>query len=121
MRPVPQIQETGVSADYFNEYAHRIISFDIGGIGRVAISFQENPVKKYEERFSSNKYTDIITDTNRDSVKQLDDIAMEANQRFCNANEFMDVDFKRLINAVRDLIYGIESPDCYPEVRELAE
>jgi len=117
---VPQInEETGISADYWNEYFTKRCSFSFESNPCEAVAKQTNiyPIKKYEERFPILKFEDVITDKNRNRVKRLDELADLVNSKFTDASQFTEDDFKQLINEVFHLIWNKENEkSTYPEV-----
>lgn len=107
MIDVPQIvKETGVSADYYNEYWGKTSKFARGGIELVAEGFREYPIKKYEDRYPTPPFQNVVNETNRVQVLRLDEIAEDANKRMTNPANFTEQDFKLLINEVNRLIRG---------------
>lgn len=112
---VPQIvDKTGVSADYWNEYFASTIRLE-RGLFYVAESFREYPVKKYEQRFSPEKYENVITPENRARVTRLNELSDMVNGTFVDVSTFTELDFMRVINEVHNLIYAMEDY-FYPEV-----
>ena len=104
---VPQIvPETGVSADYWNEYMGIQALIEGEGFPALAESFREYPVKRYQERYPADKYEEVVTEQNRERVSRLDELASLANEKFTNESRFTESDYERLINEVRNLIYG---------------
>ncbi len=120
------VGETGVSAEYANEYNGKITFLSIGDqdaetvglpsdfVNRVAALFTRYPVKKYRERFPLTEFEDVVNNKNREAVSRLDEIAEEANTRFIDPSEFTEDDFKRKINEVYTLVYGENRPRFYP-------
>lgn len=115
---VPQIvDETGVSADYWNEYFAKTIRLE-RGLPDVAEGFREYPVKKYEQRFSPKKYEDVVTPQNEKRVSRLNELSDIVNGTFIDISRFTELDFKRVINEVHNLIYAKSKDYFYPEVSE---
>lgn len=105
---VPQIvDKTGVSADYWNEYFAKTIYLEFGKPSDIAKSFRKYPVKKYERRFSPKKYEDVITTQNKYRVKRLNELSNIVNSTFIDISMFTQIDFKRVINEIHNLIYGM--------------
>lgn len=117
---VPQInQDTGISADYWNEYfAKRCsFSFEPNSCEAVAEEIRKYPIKKYEERFPVNEFEEVINDKNRSRIKRLDELANVINSKFTNASNFTENEFKQLINEVFRLIWNKDGEkSAYPEV-----
>lgn len=78
---VPQIcKTTGVSIDYWNEYAGIPVwsSLDFSPDAN-SRSLQKFPVKKYTQIFPSNVYVDVVTPQNQQRVQRLEEIADQVN------------------------------------------
>lgn len=117
MRRVPQIQEeTGVSADYLNEYFPKCIALELRGINKVAELFRESPIRRYRERFPEDVYDNVVNGKNERRVSRLDEIAEDFNKRMVDPKMFSEKDFKRMINEVVSLVYGEEHARRYEEV-----
>lgn len=114
---VPQIViETGISADYWNEYHAKILRLD-KGLTLVAECFKEDPVKKYEQRFNPNKYEDIINPQNKARVSRLNELSDLVNENFTDATMFTELNFKQVINEIHNLIYAKGENYFYPEIK----
>lgn len=75
-KPIPQIEGTGVSGDYFNEISAPFMLYkDDGGINAVTDFLLEHPIARYTERFSLVEFRDVVTSYNRAAVLRLDEIA----------------------------------------------
>ncbi|MDO8642253.1 MAG: hypothetical protein Q7R76_01520 [Candidatus Woesearchaeota archaeon] len=106
MEQIPQIWPgTGMSQDYFNEYIGKGMILERGNLERVARSFRDRPIKRYEERFPATVYQDVVTLENQWRVQRLDEIAQEANARFSDVSRFTKDDFERTVTEVRCLIW----------------
>ena len=102
---VPQLSaKTGISYDYINEYVSKEILIAAGERDRVAQSFRDNPIKKYEQRFSPEEYVDVVNDRNRPTVLRLDEIAETANTIMTDPNNFTEGYLRKMLNEVHDLI-----------------
>ena len=111
----PQIViETGVSADYWNEYHAKVMRLD-KGLRLVAEIFKQEPVNKYEQRFNKEKYEELITTQNKARVKRLNELADLVNENFTDTERFTELNFKIVINEVHNLIYGKGENYFYPE------
>jgi hypothetical protein len=117
MRRVPQLQEeTGISADYLNEYFPKCITLELRGINKVAELVRVSPIKKYRERFPENVYDNVVNGENERRVSRLDEIAEDVNKRMIDTSRFSEKDFKRMINEVVSLVNGEEHARRYEEV-----
>ena len=113
---VPRIVgKTGVSTNYWNEYSARTSCLD-WGLSSVAESFREFPVKKYEQRFPPEKYEDVVTAQNRAGVNRLNELSDIVNRTFVDDSRFTELDFKKVINEVHNLIYANGENYIYPKV-----
>jgi len=103
---VPQIvEETGVSADYWNEYYSKVMVYDLNrNTDEVAAAFEEFPVRKYAERFIAYG-SDLMTEKNEDRITRLDELADIVNINLSNPSTFSESEFKDTINEVYALIY----------------
>ncbi len=107
MKKVPQIEKTGISADYINEYVGKAMIFELNGIEKMLNNFKEYPIKKYTERFSSNDYCDVITKENKERVEELNRLA-----EICNSKDFYDLpknDILEIMERAYCIIYGEKS------------
>ncbi len=78
MLKLPQVNKTtGVSADYWNEYASKITAIWYEGEKRFQEEMRKSPIKQYEERF--DKY-DI--DFSNPRIDLLNQIARDVNEMF---------------------------------------
>lgn len=84
-QPVPQIvEQTGVAADYLNEILFWLAETPKKVPERVQLLLETRNgkvMRRYEERFSPEKYLEVVTDKNRERVAQLDAIAADVNQK----------------------------------------
>ena len=114
MEQVPQIaEETGISQDYFNEYNTKTLVLYTGGVDSVADFFRKYPIKKYEERFPSTEFFNVVNDKNRARVQRLDEIAQMVNTGFIDPTNFTEAEFKSTINEVLKLIRGDSEDPMY--------
>jgi len=109
-------EETGISKDYFNEYAPRLPLMKLDGMAGVVESFRIFPVKKYEELFPTTEYANVVNAQNQAAVSRLDEIADSSNTRFVDTDQFTEDDFKKTINEVVGLIYGQDYSKIYHDV-----
>ena len=113
---VPQISKnTNVSMDYWNEYFSKAGGLN-HGLHFVAKMFQKFPIKKYEERFSREKYENVITFQNSERIKKLNELSDFVNEKFVDVSNFTEFDVKKVINKAHSLIYGIGENSFYPEI-----
>lgn len=105
---VPQITpNTGVSGDYSNELMMLLNVVESYKKSGKDIFYKIKPLKKYEERYPSDKYQNIITDQNRVTVKKIDDLTDKIN----NMLKTKSRDLKWYLDSIyqmKDLIYGKE-------------
>lgn len=84
-QPVPQIvEQTGVTADYLNEILFWLAETPKKVPERVQLLLETRNgkvMRRYEERFSPEKYLEVVTDKNRECVAQLNAIADDVNQK----------------------------------------
>ena len=109
-KEVPQIHfKTGVSQDYVNQINGVVTAFKNRGIDFVKILLKQVPfhMEKYEEVYLG--YQNIVNDKNRDSIKKLDELAIQMNEILKDPN-FIDEDIlRKTCNEIYSLIYGDES------------
>jgi len=96
-----------------------IVSYIERVLSDVAESFRRSPVKRYEQRFSPEKYEDVITPRNKVKVDRLNELSTGVNREFIDISKFIELDFKRVINEVCNLIYARGEDYYYPEVPSL--
>jgi hypothetical protein len=82
MKEVPQlIERSGLSADYLNEFSAYVSTIEFiktksesaDDVFRdLSECHQRNPIRRYEERFTSNKYSNVKNNMNLDGIKALD-------------------------------------------------
>lgn len=105
-KSIPQLENTGVSADYFNAICVPFMLYkDDGGINAVADFLLENPIARYTERFSSIEFKDVVTSYNKMAVSRLDEIANELNHH-AQAKTLSDECYRSLHTEACKLIYG---------------
>lgn len=105
-KSIPQLEDTGVSADYFNVFCvpFMLYKYD-GGINAVADFLLENPIARYTERFPPIEFKDVVTSYNKMAVSRLDEIANELNHR-AQAKTLSDECYRSLHTEACKLIYG---------------
>lgn len=96
---------TGISRDYFDEYAAKIVAFETCGRTGVAKEFVGHPVPTYTELYPPDRYSFSCQAGSRAYV--LDIVARIANRRLTNSELFTDEFFKRLINKAYTLIFDL--------------
>jgi hypothetical protein len=105
-KPIPQLENTGVSGDYFNAiYALFMLYKYEGGINAVADFLLENPIARYTERFPPFEFKDVVTSLNRAAVFRLDEIANELNHH-ARTKTLGDECYRLLQTEACKLIYG---------------
>jgi len=106
---MPQINsETGVSADYFNEFTTLRLSFLDGDKEKIIKTIKKWPIKKYQEVYPVNSFCNVITEKNKDAVNRLNQLAEKMNQ-FAKDEIFNDAEFVSIYNEILKLIYGSKS------------
>jgi hypothetical protein len=101
---VPQMGRNDISQDYINEaqgllsileaYEHGLDWFP---------NFKK--IKKYEERFPSWKYLEVINEKNKSVVKEVNKVADEVNLMLKNKSKNISK-YHQLINDMGSLIYN---------------
>ncbi len=105
---VPQINsKTGISSDYWNEYNAKTVWLKKGH-NYVINSIKEYPIRKYEQVYPPETYDNVITPENSQKINRLNELADLVNNTFIDATKFTETDFKKVINEVSNIIYGIE-------------
>jgi len=76
LKEVPQIGRNGVSQDYINEFSglFNIVEGYERGIDLFHII---KKVKKYQERFPSWEYKDVVNERNKSVIEEIDKLAEE--------------------------------------------
>jgi hypothetical protein len=122
MREVPQVTvETGVSADYWNEWGTSAHYLNEGKPDKVFADIRDGPIRRYQERFGSD-YADVVTNQNREAVSELDRLTDEVNQlpqRYETEPEETARTLKVHLNKVIRLIYGPDQEIWFPDVELL--
>jgi len=112
-KQVPQITpDTGVSGDYSNELMMLLNVVEFYKINGKDVFDKVKPLKKYEERFSPDKYQDVITDQNRSTVKKMDDLVDKINNMLTTKNR----DIKWYLDSIDQmklLVYGEKGNKIY--------
>ena len=80
------------------------------------MDFRTYPVKRYEQRFSPQKYEDVITPHNKARLTRLNELSDLVNDSFIDDSRFTESDFKKVVNEVHNLIYARGANYFYPEV-----
>lgn len=105
-KSIPQLENTGASADYFNAICVPLMLYkDDGGINTLADFLLENPITRYTERFPPIEYKDVVTSYNKMAVSRLDEIANELNHH-AQAKTLSDECYRSLHTEACKLIYG---------------
>jgi hypothetical protein len=113
---VPQINEnTGVSSDYWNEYVSHITT-SREGIKTLAEWFKEYPIRKYEQRFPTEKYEDAITPQNINAIRRLNELSDIVNANFTDPLKLTEDKFKKTITEVCHIIFGEKRNPYFPEI-----
>ncbi|MFA6355420.1 MAG: hypothetical protein WCW65_03275 [Candidatus Paceibacterota bacterium] len=64
-------------------------------------------MEKYEEVYEG--YENVVNDKNRDSIKRLDELAIQMNEILKDSNDINEDAFRKTCNEIYSLIYGDES------------
>jgi hypothetical protein len=82
MKQMPQISEkTGISLDYVNEFS--VVGFiELSMLDDAVKHVRSHPIKKYEERYPPDKYENVITEHNKERIRQLDAVVDRLNVLF---------------------------------------
>ncbi|MBD3249655.1 hypothetical protein GF336_06435 [Candidatus Woesearchaeota archaeon] len=79
-KQLPQINEKGLSEDYFNEIAVLYLAVQhYIKTGDNRLLKKNYPIRKYEERFPADEYNGVITDQNKESVKGINGSVKKLN------------------------------------------
>lgn len=107
MKRMPQIlSQTGISADYYNEVMGVAMSIETCDRSWFTEELRKKPLKRYEERYSTQEFTEVVTDKNRGSVKRLDEIVDALNKSLAAADRFTDQQMLDYVNELQMLIIG---------------
>ncbi len=94
MKKLPQLrEETGISSDYWNNYAGKILTHRYAGFRALSAAFHEFPIPHYAVHFDqyAKRHAFIIESTPH--VTELDSIADELNKKIpsqiMNESEFI--------------------------------
>jgi hypothetical protein len=90
---MPQLRKSGISSDYINEFAalkmgvsisksNPKMSREIMSIFREKVNETGKLILDYEERFPQTKFSDVITDKNRDAIAEINELAKKCNEKF---------------------------------------
>ena len=77
------IERTGLSADYINEYnsmVSRLAAFSLENVKEDILQHGIR-IKSYQEHFPEDQFENVITDQNRETAEQLNQIAKDFNQK----------------------------------------
>lgn len=92
---VPQLRKSGISSDYINEFAainmgvsmsktSPEMASQIMQILREKVTDTGKLIHSYEERFPTDKFSDVITEKNHSSIEQINELAEKCNSLFNN-------------------------------------
>lgn len=113
------VDETGVSADYWNEWGIMAIDLQDGSYEKVIQELRQYRVKGYCERFGV-LLNEVLTPKNEQNIRRLEELSQQANalaDRYSEDPEGVILQLKQMVNEVKRLIYGSTSPEPYfPEV-----
>lgn len=107
---IPQINpETGMSEDYANEYVRLFHALeDIKyALGYDFFNKYVVSLKKYIERYPIDKFVNVVTDKNRESIRRLDELVDEVNSLISIGSRQIDR-YSGLVKNIDFLIYGRE-------------
>lgn len=77
---LPQTDEYGISYDYINALSTPIISYRVAGREGLIDYLRENgSIQKYEERFPSSQYKNVITSQNQEKIVQINTMVDSLN------------------------------------------
>jgi hypothetical protein len=114
MNSLPQLIEgTGISADYWNEYALRLQDLQNNGIDGLAKSFKENPVKLYHERYGGSSEEFLPCEV-KERILCLNDLAKEANENFTDPENFDKKLFREIVSDVYFLVCANDFEKSFP-------
>jgi hypothetical protein len=93
-KPVPQLLESGFSADYHNA----VFGFELICQKHGPLFLQQIPeshrIPTYQEWFPEDRYDGVVNEKNRDRLPELDAIIGELNEMMANGE---DVDTERFL------------------------
>ncbi len=106
MKKLPQLrEETGISSDYWNNYAGKILTHKYGGFRALSVAFNEFPIPHYAVHFDqyAKRHSLIIERT--PPITELDSIADELNRKI--PSEHMDEkDFVTQVTRACEIVHG---------------
>jgi len=87
MEEVPQLEETGLSGDYTNEFNSLIMAYSQATppnkiLNAIKLHRGLPIFKKYVTRFPHDEYRNVITQKNELKVRQLDEIVDGINEKW---------------------------------------
>ncbi len=101
-KKIPQINpKNGISQDYANEFFARGLLISMPE--KLKQSIKDLPIKKYEEYFSQNGYSNIINKKNESLIKELNDIVDVLNS--FGKSELTIQDYTRFSLKAKSIIY----------------
>lgn len=116
IEPVPQIKESGISADYINEFAAINLGVSISksnpNMSPEIMAIIKDKVHKfgklmltYEERFPHTKYSDVITEKNREAIKKINELAEKCNEKFNTIDSDPELSDEQKLNVISERIF----------------
>ncbi len=112
---VPQIvEETGVSADYSNEFNWAFMSDEeyFAEDAKDKAKARGKLLPRYEERFPTDEYPGATTDKNRKAVAAINAIADEVNAAHA-AGTLTHASFREATTRLAKVLYGASLPAGY--------
>ncbi len=116
---------TGISEDFMNEtnvfgnepdFVDKGIRKEADVLGRIARDLRERPLRHYEERFPSEKWTGVVIPENEEQVQKINALVDQINSTMINPAAFTIEDVKRVLNEMHQLVYG----NTLEEAREIS-